>query len=125
MAEHPSIEARFADYFANWNISLPEGAVDSQKPGVLREAGWTIRFIFGTDARGPYLEFYATHRMTNDRRLRLYASGQSQGLDAIQDLYRWKPEVPGDQERAKKRYREHNARVAEALGLYPTGDVNA
>jgi len=128
VGDHPSIEARFADYFANWGIRLPEGAVDQQEAGILRKAGWTIRYIFGSDARGSYLEFYASHRMTNDRRLRLYASGESQGLDAIQDMYGWKPEVPGDQEREKKRYREHNVRVAEeleALGLYPTGDINA
>ena len=37
------------------------------------------------------------------------------------------PKVPGDEARARKRYQDHNRRVAEELKElgYPFGDINA
>lgn len=122
------IEEHFADYFRNWDIHLPEGWVFSLESGVIRKAGWLIRFLVGEDSRGYYLEFYAAHRMTNDRHLRIYDSGAVEGLDAIWDMCGWDPKVPGAKERARDEYLEHNSRVAnelKSLGLYPEGDINA
>ena len=44
-------------------------------PVLIRRAGWTIRCIFSADEERSYLEFDATHRMTSDRRYRVYGSG--------------------------------------------------
>ena len=73
MGESGAIEERFAEYFANWDIRLPEDATQLEEPGLIQEGGWTIRYVFDDDAGGSYLEFYATHRMTNDRRVRIYS----------------------------------------------------
>lgn len=77
------IAETFAESFSTWGIELPEGAVERGQPGLVRQAGWTIRFIVGADEEGPYLEYYATHRMTNDTRVRIHGSGRTEALDAI------------------------------------------
>lgn len=126
--EPSAIRERFAEYFATWDIKLPRGAVASGKRGLVRKAGWTIRYIVGEGNRGVYLEFYASHRMTNDRRRRIYASGHVEDKDAIWEIYGWDPKVPGSDQEAKRRYFEHNRRVSEELrelGLYPEGNINA
>jgi hypothetical protein len=48
-----AIEHVFAEYFANWQIRLPEGAVQLEEAGIIRQAGWTIRYVFEHDAGGP------------------------------------------------------------------------
>lgn len=126
-ASATEISKRFAEYFANWNIELPPGAEKAGDRGTIFKAGWTINYLFGSDGE-KYLEFYATHRMTNDRRHRIYESGRMDDLDAIQEMYMYDSKVPGSEEEAKRRYMEHNQRVAEELrqlGLYPEGDINA
>jgi hypothetical protein len=66
--------------------------------------------------------------MTSDSRYRIYASGQIVEQDAIWEMFGWDPKVPGDEARARKKYQDHNQRVAEelkGLGLYPLGNINA
>jgi len=121
------ISKKFAEYFAHWKIELPPGAEDAADRGTIFKAGWTINYLFGCD-REKYVEFYATHRMTNDRRHRIYESGWVDDVDGIQEMYMYDSKVPGSEEEAKKRYIHHNQRVDEELRqlrLYPEGDINA
>lgn len=123
-----AIEERFAVYFATWGICLPEDAVQLEDPGIIQQDGWTIRYLFGSDAEGSYLEFYATHRMTNDRRARIYSSGETRDLEALEAMYGFDPKIPGDKERAARENRRRNTRITkelEARGLYPDGNINA
>jgi hypothetical protein len=118
----------FERTFSRWELQLPAGAIERAEAGGIQRAGWTVRYIFGADDEGSYLEYYATHRMTNDTRVRIYGSGRSEELDAIWEFASWDPTKPGDEERANREYREHNQRLAEELkrlGLYPSGDINA
>jgi hypothetical protein len=120
------IESIFATYFESWHIRLPEGAVEERARGTIQQEGWTIRYVFGEEDRERYLEFYAVHRMTNDRRHRIYDSGRMESLDAIESLVVSNPDVPGDEERARRENREHNRRVVEELdrlGLNPAVDI--
>lgn len=128
MSDPRALEARFAEYFANWDIRLPEGAVQRGEAGVIQRDGWTIRYVVDHDAEEPHLEFYATHRMTDDTRARIDGSGELQYLEALSTLYAYDPEVPGDRERVQRENRLRNARIAgelEARGLYPEGNINA
>lgn len=121
------ISKKFAEFFADWKIELPQGAEDAADRGSIFKAGWTINYLFGTDGE-RYMEFYVTHRMTSDRRYRIYESGRVEELDAIQEMYMYDSKVPGSEQEAKKRYMEHNQRVADELqqlGIYPDGDINA
>jgi hypothetical protein len=43
---------------------------------------WSVRWVFGSTNGEEYLEFYARHRMTNDRHVRIYVSGSVEDLPA-------------------------------------------
>jgi hypothetical protein len=114
-----AISEKFADYFRNWDIRLPLGAEPASSRGEIHKAGWLIRYRFDFEGGEKFLEFYATHRMTNDRRLRIYESGRTESKETIHGFM-----VTGREEQ----YRAHNRRVAQELrelGLYPEGDINA
>jgi hypothetical protein len=123
-----AVEGRFARYFGDRGIRLPEGAVEREVPGLIQQDGWTIRYVFGSDAEGSYLEFYATHPTISDTRVRIYGSGETKDLEALDSMYGYDPKIPGDLERAARESRERNTRIAEeleTLGLYPEGNINA
>jgi hypothetical protein len=99
-----------------------------QEPGQIRKAGWHINYIFGLEGNEPYVEYYASHRMTSDTRERIYESGRTESLPAIQEFMFYDPKKPGDEERARHDYEAHNRRIAEelrSLGLFPEDDINA
>lgn len=106
-AELSIIRSRFARYFAHWGIELPERAVAERKRGELLQAGWSVRWLLGSDDKGEYLDFYARHRMTNDRHLRLHENGEVTGLEAL-----WDPLVPVGKE---AEYYARNRRVGRML----------
>lgn len=53
-----------------------------KQPGKIRKAGWNIRYVFGED----HMDYYATHRMTNDRHVRIHADGRSESLESPRDF---------------------------------------
>lgn len=126
-------EERIADafnrYFDNFNIRVEAGEVRVGSRREIRARGWRIRFrVVPDDAGSPSLEFYATHRMTNDRHVRIWADGYLEHLDAIHGFFGYDPKVSGSEETAKQEHLKHNRMVAEQLraaGLYPDGDINA
>lgn len=101
------IRSRFARYFAHWGIELPEKAVAQRKRGELFQAGWSVRWLFGSDEKGEYLDFYAVHRMTNDRHERIHENGEVTGLEALSE-----PLIPVGKE---KEYYARNRRVGRML----------
>jgi hypothetical protein len=119
----------FNGYFANFGIRIETGDV---RIGVLREirgSGWLIRYrVVADDAGAPGLEFYATHRMTDDTHVRIWADGHTEELEAIREAYAFDASVPGSKEAAEEEYLRANRRIADHLteiGLYPKGDINA
>ncbi len=119
----------FNDYFVNFDIRIDEGDVQVGHRREIRAQGWRILFrVDPDDAGSPSLEFYATHRMTDDRHARIWADGHLEELDAIHESYGYDPKVPGSRETAEAEYLRHNRKVAEHLrsvGLYPEDDINA
>lgn len=101
-----NIGSRFARYFAHWGIELPEIAVAGRKRGELFQAGWSVRWLFGFDEKGEYLDFYAVHRMTNDRHLRIHENGEVTELEALSELI-----LVGNE----KEYYARNRRVGRML----------
>ena len=116
----------FAETFAHWGIEIDAKDLQAGR-GRIGKAGWNIAFLTGVAEGKAYLEYYASHRMTNDRHVRIWATGEAEDLPAIRDIYVFHADRPGDEERAKAEYLEHNRRVAaelEAKGLFPSGDIN-
>ena len=118
MDDREQLRQRFARAFAHWGIALP---VDAMSPGAvwhIVQQGWTIwtRFDIGVEDGRERLDYYAMHRMTNDRHVRLYADGEEEGLPAIAESY----VIPqgateGEQEAARAKYFADNQAVEKLL----------
>ena len=105
----------FNAYFAKCGIVFPPDSEERFPKGAIASRGWTIKFLFGDDEAGKYLDFYATHRMTNDRHLRLRANGDIEHLPAYPDvMQRWSAEHIGSV-----------TKLLEAKGFGATGDEHA
>ena len=100
--------------FEAWNIELPKEAVENRQRGKIVKSGWTIWYLFGRDEAGDYLDYYASHRMTNDRHVRLYDDGSSKGLDSYCGMRKVSDDPEGNK-RLENEFWEHNERVSREL----------
>ena len=107
------IERAFNRAFDHWDICLPPEAIASRRAGRIVESGWTVWYTFGSDDGAEYLDYYASHRMTNDRHVRLYADGRVEGLEAIDEMY----VVPDDPDEAAQAKANFFARNREIRGM--------
>jgi hypothetical protein len=111
-----AIGRAFTQQFAPWNITLSATALAQQTSGSIAAYGWHIHYLFGADERGLYLDYYASHRMTNDRHLRLYTDGTTLDLPAILEAYVYAADATEAQKRqAEQEYYAHNQRVLAEL----------
>ncbi len=87
-----AVEA-FENDFARWDLHLPADAVATRCAGQIQHAGWSVRFNFGQDAHGDYLDYYASPRDVtedppgNDWHVRLYESGERISLPTVLEAY--------------------------------------
>ena len=109
-----SFELHFNAKFVHWDIRLPPDAVRQRKRGKIVQAGWAIWYLFGYDEKGEYLDYYASHRMTNDTHVRIYADGQCAGLPAIPP-FRFCSEDPEEDARLKAESFSENRKIAKML----------
>ncbi len=110
------IAAEFASYFATWGIELPAADLAARRRGSVSAAGWSIQYLFGADAQGKYLDFYATHRMTNERHLRIYASGTIEYLPTMHEFTVFPAAAsPEDKARIEQEYYAHNRAIGALL----------
>lgn len=77
MDDREQIRQRSNSAFAHWEIKLPDEAMLLGTVWIIVQGGWTIWTRFDVDAESgrEHLDYYAMHRMTNDRHVRLYADG--------------------------------------------------
>ena len=103
----------FNQGFERWGITLPPDAEQRCSRGTIVSQGWTIKYCFGEDQDGKYLDYYAAHRMTNDTHTRIRANGDAESLPAYPDgtIQRWDAE-----------YIERVTKLLEAKGFGTTGD---
>lgn len=109
-----SIEEQFNHHFARWKIRLPSEDVEHRRIGQILHAGWVIWYLFGGDEKGDYLDYYASHRMTNDRHVRLRDSAPAESLPAIEDFRIVSPD-PEEDARREAEYFARNQEVARLL----------
>lgn len=108
------IAHKFAEQFKHWKITLPDEDLRRKKSGFIQKAGWLIQYCFGEDETGEYLDYYAAHRMTDDRHIRIYSNGNKKSLPAISSMRLVKKD-PIEDKRLKDEYYEHNRKVVEIL----------
>ncbi len=104
---------------------MPSEAVRERRQGKIVEAGWAIWYLFGSDERGEYLDYYASHRMMGgDEHTRLREDGSREGLNAISSMRPASDNLKEDA-RLEAEHREETRRVAgmlEEKGFGMTGD---
>jgi len=108
------IAEMFRADFELWGLEIPREALASRQPGFIQKAGWLIQYTFASNYRGEYLDYYASHRMTNDRHVRLYESGRRQSLAVLQELCPSSSD-PSEAHRLKLAFFCRNRRVARKL----------
>lgn len=112
------IAESFNDYFANFGIAIePEDVVCGSRRTIRHDSGWVITYRVDPDAAGAVsLEFYATHRRTNDRHARITADGEGEYLEALSEI------AFLDSDNSVVEHEDRNAAIAQRLrdrGLYP------
>ena len=113
-ADGERIAAAFARGYRTWAITLPPDDVAARRRGVIRQAGWTIQYVWGHDADGEYLDIYASHRMTNDDHYRLRADGSTEGLPSLMQI-RAGSEDPEEDARLDAELMARNRHVADVM----------
>ncbi|CAN5755186.1 hypothetical protein BH18ACT11_BH18ACT11_07360 [soil metagenome] len=108
------IESQFNETFSYWDIYLPPDAFAKRKRGKIVKAGWAIWYLFGSDERGEYLDYYASHRLTTDRHVRIYVNGNEENLPTIQSM-RMVSQDPEEDARLEAEYYARNQKVSRML----------
>ena len=72
----------FDEYFSNWEIKFPHENLNERLSGYINHHGWLIQYCFGVENGIEYMDFYACHRMTADRHIRIYENGEMIDLPA-------------------------------------------
>ena len=108
------VEAAFNANFRHGDIRLPPEDVATRSRGKIVQGGWAIWYLFGSDDRGEYLDYYASHRMTSDQHVRIRADGGTEDLPTIQGA-RIIAEDPEEDARREADYFARNRQVAEML----------
>lgn len=108
-----TITTGFKEYFEGYDLELPEPIPPK---GNIEKGGWQVTYILGKDDDDlPYFDFFAEHRMTSPRHVRILHDGSFLSLESYQENYSYDSNVEGDEERAMKAMKEHNDRVSEIL----------
>ena len=105
----------FAKHFAHWKIILPEEDIKNRLSGYIQYGGWLIQYCFGKDETGnEYLDYYASHRMTDDSHVRIYEDGRKESLPALYTFLLLSDD-PIKAKQLKDEYEEHNHQVVKML----------
>lgn len=105
------IRRTFRSYFRNWKLSLPRSLASGV--GTVTGSGWHIQWRTGVLRGQPFVDFYAEHRMTNDRHHRIFTNGRLGHLPA---RFEWillpAGATPEEEEQIQVRYYRRNGRIA-------------
>lgn len=118
------VKAEFDRNFKRWDICLPQEDILNRLRGQIIKNGWSIWYLFGDGEKGEYLDYYASHRMTDDSHDRIYFDGTRESLPTIMGMRMVSP----DPEEDARWEEEHDAqnreieKVLEQKGFGMTGD---
>lgn len=108
------IKSLFEQRFYRWEISIPDEDMKLRRRGKIEKKGWTIWYLFGVGEEGEFLDYYASHRMTDDEHVRLHFSGKREVLPALVQI-RLTSSDPIEDARLKEEYLAENKRIATLL----------
>ena len=105
---------KFNEMFSYWDIELPAESVANRQRGKILQQGWVIWYLFGCNKKGEFLDYYASHRMTNDRHERIYENGNIEGLPALMEGRRVSDD-PEEDKQLEMEFRSFNQKVSKIL----------
>jgi hypothetical protein len=109
------IQSKFKAHFSSkWGIALPASALLNKEHGIIRRCGWIIEYLFDKNSKGYYLDFYSSHRMTDDCHYRIYENGQTERLEIPLTTYPLSDD-PIEAQKSKKEYADYNQHVYKLL----------
>jgi hypothetical protein len=109
-----SLCEQFNRSFAHWRIELNPSDLSRGKSAFISSQGWAIWTLYAEDKDGEYLDYYAAHRMTNDRHVRIRADGTTEHLPAINTM-RILSKDPEENARLGEEFVRHNRQVDALL----------
>jgi hypothetical protein len=104
-----NIKRVFDEEFRRWDITLPEDELLERGKGSIAKAGWSINYRFGVEDGTEYVEYFASHRMTNDTLKRIYEDGRREVVGYCQVFH-----AANDPE-AERNYFAHNREFYEEV----------
>lgn len=102
-----NVKQVFEQKYAAWNLILPLEQLQVPSLGTISNHGWTIHFRCVIDHGEYCLEYFASHRMTNDTLNRIYTDGREEVIGYCQEFF-----LSGDAQ-AEQAYFEHNQKFYE------------
>ena len=127
-SDKEQLRQRFNKTFARWEIELPMDALELGEVRLIVQRGWTIWTRFNAEDGREYLDYYAMHRMTNDRHERLFLDGDRMGLPAMLEGSAYGQDASEEErDEAKAQYYAHNqdvAKLREEKGFHMTEDAH-
>ena len=123
----------YSDMIEELKVRHPEWGIEIQPPpegpssGAVRQPGGSglIRYVFGENERGRYLEYYSFHRIWGDSHRRIYGAGDVESLDTLETMRVVDPDPATDRKNVEEQ-NERNRRLLEELdakGLLSGGPV--
>lgn len=74
-----------------------------------------IRYLFGSDEKGEYLDFLESSKMGGDAHKRIYEDGSEEWLPTPMTFHRVFPDDPERTAQSEAEYFAHNQRVGKLL----------
>ena len=97
----------FEQKYAAWNLIFPIEPLQVAAHSTINNQGWTINFRYVLEGAEYCLEYFASHRMTNDTLNQIYADGREEVIGYCQEFYL------ADDPQAEQGYFEHNRKFYE------------
>ena len=115
-AARERLRQRFNREFADWEIELPADAMEHGVVWIIVQGGWTIWTRFDVEYGRERLDYYAMHRMTHDRHVRMYSDLEDATLPTMSEAYSYRQDATeAEKAEAEAEYYARNREVAKFL----------
>jgi len=100
---------------ATFDVPLPEEALRTKQTMFFDSPkGWELQICFGIEDGRGYMDYYASHNMTNDRHCRIYEDGEVKRLEALSG-WRLRSDDPVEDKKLEEEFHAYEHRIREEL----------
>jgi hypothetical protein len=117
---------KLVEMHPGWDLAIERPPAGPAKGFVRQRSGsGLVRYVFGEDEKGGFLEFYSFHRIWGDLHARIYEDGTVEGLDVLDTTL----PTTGNRDEDRRRAEAQNGRNQRLLrelddaGLLADGPV--